>query len=279
MELVILGYLAKYAERYQVKIYAFAIEGSHLHLLALFPKGNRKDFMRDFASQVAKLIRLTYPGAPRGGIFERRYSAELVPFHKDDIEDRYFYTVLQAVQDCLVHKISDYPFYNCFHESANGIKRTIEVTRWAEYNSRKRYNENLTKEDFTDTYILQYERIPGYENLSQKDYANILNQKLEARRSIIVREQLDDGRGFTGPEALRKTVPGTRARNPKVSHRNSRRPRVLSVCPHRHAAQMEIYFDKLHRYEIASAAYRAGDLQVEFPEGMYPPSLCCKFKS
>ena len=103
MELVILGYLAKYAERYQVKIYAFAIEGSHLHLLALFPKGNRKDFMRDFASQVAKLIRLTYPGAPRGGIFERRYSAELVPFHKDDIEDRYFYTVLQAVQDCLVH--------------------------------------------------------------------------------------------------------------------------------------------------------------------------------
>jgi hypothetical protein len=47
LEDAILGYAAKYKERYGAKLYALAIEGNHIQGPILFPKANRSDFMRD----------------------------------------------------------------------------------------------------------------------------------------------------------------------------------------------------------------------------------------
>ena len=187
VELATLGYAAKFKWRYGVKLYALALEGSHIQMPAHFPDANRADFMRDFNSSVARAVdRLTehYPG---GGLFQRRYSGETISDHKDDIEEYFFYTVLQPVQDGLVTKISDYPFYNCFSDAVNGIEREYEVVNWAEYNARKRYNPSLNIRDFIEIVTLKYERLPGYERLSQKEYSNLMHQKLEVRRAKIVK--------------------------------------------------------------------------------------------
>jgi len=45
LEHVILGYAARYSTRYEVKLYALAIEGNHIQNPAHFPKGNRAHFM------------------------------------------------------------------------------------------------------------------------------------------------------------------------------------------------------------------------------------------
>jgi hypothetical protein len=55
LEEAILGYAARYASRYEAKIYALAIEGNHIQKVALFPKANRADFMRDFKCSVRRL--------------------------------------------------------------------------------------------------------------------------------------------------------------------------------------------------------------------------------
>lgn len=55
----ILTFVAKYTERYKVKLYALAIAGTHLHHLADFPEGNCSDFQRDLNSAIAKLAPTT----------------------------------------------------------------------------------------------------------------------------------------------------------------------------------------------------------------------------
>jgi hypothetical protein len=89
LEEAILGYAARYATRYEIKLYALAIEGNHIQKAAGFPKANRAFFMRDFNSAVARAVpryQRDYPGGP---LWARRYSAEYMADDLD-IEDRFF---------------------------------------------------------------------------------------------------------------------------------------------------------------------------------------------
>ena len=52
LEKAILGYAARYATRYEAKIYALAIEGNHIQNVSLFPLANRSHFMRAFNSEI-----------------------------------------------------------------------------------------------------------------------------------------------------------------------------------------------------------------------------------
>ena len=268
----ILGYAARYITRYGVKLYAFAIEGNHIQFPAVFPNANRADFMRDLNSTIARAVPhyvSEYPGGPFWG---RRYSTEVLPA-AEDIEEWFFYTVLQPVQDGLVEKISDYPGYNCFHDAIWGITRTCKVINWGAYNSAKRYRKVVNLADFTEEVTLQYERLPGYEHLSQKEYAKLMERKLEERRCKIVEARRAEGKGFAGREACLRTVPGSVPRETKTSTRYSHRPRVLCVCLERWKQAMGEYFERYYAYREASRRYRAGELTVKFPPGTYKPIL------
>ena len=54
LEKNILGIVAKAITKREVKLYALAIQGNHIHQSALFPKANRADYTRDVNSSVAK---------------------------------------------------------------------------------------------------------------------------------------------------------------------------------------------------------------------------------
>ncbi|NMC63823.1 MAG: hypothetical protein GYA55_11725 [SAR324 cluster bacterium] len=270
LEDAILGYAAKYRENYSVKLYALAIEGNHIQATALFPKENRASFMRDFNAIVARIMQRYVPEYDGGRFWARRYSSEMLPGDKD-IEDYFFYTVLQAVQDRLVSKISDYPGYNCFHDAIWGIKRKFKVVDWGKYNDAKRYNRKVRIKDFTTIVTLEYERLPGYENLSQRDYAKLMQKKLEERRAKIVAKKLAEGLSFMGRDRLLQMKRGAYPKNPKTSERYSHRPRVLSKCPKRRAECLAWYFSVFFAYKAASREYRAGNLDVKFPEGTYKP--------
>ncbi len=270
LEDAILGYTAKFTDRYKVKLYALAIEGNHKQAPAHFPMCNRGAFMRDLNSCIARAVDRLTPEYPGGRFWGRRYSNEFLPGDAD-IEDRFFYTVLQPVQDGLVERISDYPGYNCFHDAVHGIKRKFKVVRWAEYNAAKRYNDSVPIKDYTDIVSLEYTRLPGYENLTQNEYAKLMMSKLEERRVEIVAKRREAGLGFAGREALLATKRGARPRNTKKSSINSHRPRILSVCPERHATCKAWYFKIYFEYKAASFTYRQGALDTEFPNGTYRP--------
>jgi putative transposase len=270
LEDAILGYAAKFGKRYGVKLYALAIEGNHIQSPADFPECNRASFMRDFNSCVARVLPYHVPEYPGGRFWGRRYSSEFLPAG-DDTEEYFFYTILQAVQDGLVEKISEYPGYNCFHDAVWGIERKFKVVRWGEYRAALRCKHKVSKKDYTDIVTLKYERLPGYEHLSRKEYAALMHEKLEERRRKIVDARKRQGLGFAGRQALLKTRPGTLPRKTKTSTRHSHRPRVLSVCQARGKAARTWYFSVYAQYKEASHRYRSGELDVKFPPGTYMP--------
>ena len=272
LEKSILGYLAKFVKRYSVKLYAFAIEGNHTHEPAMFPLMNRSAFKRDLNSCIASAVKRFCPTFPGGNFFARRFSAEVLP-SPSDIEEYFFYTVMQPIKDGLVTKLSEYPFYNCFHDAIWGIPREFEVMDWAGYNAAKRYNPQVKKKDFIEKHLLLYERIPGYEHMSQKDYAEMMLKKYEERRIKLVAEHLAEGKSFMGREALRKVVPGSLPHNTKKSTITSHRPRVLCKDRELREAELELYFQNHFDYRAASLKYREGDLSAVFPFGMNKPLI------
>lgn len=268
LEDAILGYAARYAARYSVKLYAMAIEGNHVQFPALFPKGNRAHFMRDFNSAVARAVPRYQTAHPGGRLWARRYSAEYLP-GEEDIEEQFFYTVLQPVQDGLVDSIYEYPGYNCFEDAITGKSRQFKVVRWKEYHDALRWDPNVQLEAFTELVELTYERLPGYEALSAHDYAQLMRKKLADRTAQILASR--SGKKGVGRAKLKQVRPGAKPLHSKTSTSTSHRPRILSKDPGRRLKGKAWYFSIYFDYREKSELYRSGDTQVEFPPGTYKP--------
>ena len=65
----VLGYLAKYQEKYSVILHAFIFQGNHYHLLASYPKCNRAQFMRDFNARFAECTKRHVSEFGEGALF------------------------------------------------------------------------------------------------------------------------------------------------------------------------------------------------------------------
>ena len=267
----VLSYLAKWVTVRQVKLYAVAIQGNHIHILADFPNKNRADFERDFKSQIGTIAPKYCVDFEGGPFFARRYSQELVPHHVNDMTRQFFYTILQPVKDGLVQKLSDYHQYNCFHDAAWGRVKKYTVVNWTLYNKAKKRKPETKISDFETTYTLKFDRLPGFEHLSQKDYAMHLSEKLEEERQKFIKQRLKEGKGFAGPELIQQTKTGSRPKHTKTSTRYSFRPRVLSCCPMRRKAALDFYFSCYRGFKTSSRRLREGHLNEVFPDGMYRP--------
>lgn len=270
LERSILGYAARYSSRYEAKLYALAIEGNHIQKVCHFPKANRAHFMRDFNSSVARAVARHQPNYPGGRLWARRYSAEYLP-GDGDIEEYFFYTVLQPVNDGLVDNIKDYPAYNCFEDAITGREREFKVIRWKEYNDAKRWNPHVSQDEFAEVCTLRYARLPGYEHLPQKEYETMMRRKLEERTQAILSRP--GRKPAAGVDKLEVVRPGSLPRKTKTSNRTSHRPRVLSRNRIRRAAAKAWYFHTYFEYKRISKLYRSGNLDVEFPKGTYKPPL------
>lgn len=278
LEEAILGYAAKFSTRYNVDLYGLGIEGNHLHTLAEFPKANRALFYRDFNSCVAKAVSRhveSYRGRGGGSFWARRYSCEFVP-EEEDIEDKFFYIVLQAVQDGLVDHPCEYPGYNCFEDAINEATRQCKVINWAAYNDKKRWaKDDIDIEDFTTVFELKYKRLPGYDRLPKEEYRKLMRKKLEKRRLEIIRKRTKTQ--ALGRKALKRKRPGCRPFKTKTSKRYSHRPRVLTSCPEKRKKHLAWYFSIYFDFKESSRRYRSGELDVKFPPGTYrPPLFTCK---
>ena len=124
---------------------------------------------------------------------------------------------------------------------------------------------------------MKYARLPGYENLSQSEYRELMLKKFEARRQEILKSRKEKGLGFATREQLLQTVPGSKPRSTKSSTRNSHRPLCLTLCREARKTFLKWYFELLEDYRAASRKFRDGDFSVRFPEGTYRPPTAVGF--
>jgi REP element-mobilizing transposase RayT len=267
----ILGLTAKYATRHEITLYGFALEGNHFHMVAQINKENRGAFLRDLKSTIAKSVPKLTPSYTGGGVWGRRFSNEFIA-DEATLEEYFFYVVLQPIKDGLVDKISECPGYNCFHDAVWGKTRTFWVFNGTAYYKAMRFGAKVEKKDFFEEFTLTYARLPGYEHLTQKEYATLMHQKLEERRQEILRYRRAHGKkSFVGRFRLKQVLPGSFPKTTKTSTAFSHRPRVLSLCKEKWAEMRDWYFGILFHFKYVSERYRRGELMAEFPIGTYRP--------
>ena len=265
-----LAFLARYQEMFGVVIYAFIVMGNHYHLLAAFPRNNKKAFFTAFNAIIARLTN-TYVREFEGGKLWGRRARSIPMGDHIDIKHQFFYTALNPVGASLTHRLSEYEGYNSWHDALTNKKRSFKIFLRQTYYNRKRRNPRTTKEQCTVTHTLAYSRLPGYEHLSQKDYLSMMIKELEERRVKLVEERSAAGQGFATPAKLREQRPGAKPRFTKTSKRNSKRPLILTRCAELKKQFLEWYFTMRQKYKLASLRYRSGVLDAEFPPGTYRP--------
>ena len=266
----VLGYLAKYQQKYSVILYSVVYQGNHFHINAHFPLQNRGNFFRDLNARTAESVRFTVDEFPGGPVFARRYSEQGLILDVD-IEEKFFYCALQPVNAGLCERISDYPGYNSFSDATSQITRYYEVVDWASYNRTKRFNKNVRIKDFIEYYPLVFTRIPNYNHLSKQEYKKEMLRMLEERRVRIVKENKEKGVIYGDSSWLRLVKPGSLPQKTKKSRRYDYRPLYICADPAVKQWKLGEYFGTFAWYKRASKAYLAGDEYVKFPPGTYKP--------
>ncbi len=268
----ILGYLAKYQQKYSVTIYSFVIVGNHYHLVAKFPNKNKSLFFRDFNARFAEATRAIVKGYLGGHLFARRFSEQALPL-KEDVEDRFFYSALQAVSAGLVEDIKEYNGYNSFFDAIEGIERKYKVIDYSGYRKELQYNKKVNLKDFSTEYSLKFTKLEKYEKTTQDEYRKFLLDKLKLLQKEIIRERTKNGLSFLGKNKLKQIKPGSLPYKTKKSKLTSYRPLVLTKCLEAKNLFLSWYFSIWEKYKSASKVYRKGFLDVIFPSDTYKPPL------
>lgn len=267
----IVAFLARFQEMYGVELFAFIIMGNHYHLLARFPRRNKRLFCQALNSMIARLTATHVEEFEGGKLWARPVRAQALGDHKDALH-WFFYIALNPVGAGLCRKISEYNGYNSFRDALTGRKRRFRIFLRELYYNRKRRNPSITEEACTVEHTLRFSRLPGYESLDRKDYERMLLSELEARRQKIISDRLAAGKGFATPSSLRECTPGMSPHSTKTSTRTSKRPLILTLCEELKREFLGWYFDLRARYREASRRFREGDLLVTFPPNTYRPT-------
>lgn len=269
----VLGYVAKYQEKFGVTLYSLVFQGNHLHTVSQFPNRNRALFFRDLNARTAEAVRACVPTFGSGPLYARRYAEQAVVTNAD-IEEQFFYSALQPVAAGLCERIGDYPGYNSVWDAINGIERKCKVFDGTGFFRAKRAGLKPKVEDFTTVYYLKFSRLPGYEHLSAEEYRSYMLNELERRRIELVQEWKAKGHRFLTKAELRRVVAGSHPKTTKTSARHDKRPLVLTKHYETKKAFLAWYFGIYNWYKHAVKKFFAGNLSIPFPPGTYrPPGL------
>lgn len=258
------GTLARAVKLYGVELFGFVVASNHLHLLVRASKGNLPNFMQYLLSNVAKKVgRLV---AWRGGLWERRYSAEPV-IDDEAMVGRLHYILSHGVKEGLVKRCVEWPGLSCLGQL---LGDTVRCFDWFDWTARWRASprnpsSQLLDERWARPVQLELSPLPCWADLSA-------NQRRE-RVSELIRSIEQHGSHSGG---------GVLGRRQVMSQRPHGRPRGIKRTPRPlcHASTREGWkdFRELYRsfaawFSEASRRWRSGQLRAQFPPFAVRPFL------
>ncbi len=260
---VILGALGRAQELYPVGICAFAFTSNHFHLLLRVESTHRMaQFMGYFNSNLAREAgRLAHWSEKFWG---RRYQAIPVSEEEAAQVERLRYVLAHGAKEGLVERLRDWP-------GVSAVRALLEddplegfwFDRSREHADRRKGAafERLT---YATPYTVQLEPLPCWAHLSVEEYRKRVGELV----SDIESEATLRGQPAKGPEAI-------------LAQETHHVPENLkkSPAPLFHAASRKIRRELYEAYRHFVAAFRdaagrlrAGERDVVFPSGSFPPA-------
>jgi hypothetical protein len=186
------------------------------------------------------------------------------------LEQQFFYALTNPVKDGLVDHISEWGGFSSYNVLAHGTEERFTYIDRTAWNRASGKRKQLPLQQFTKTAHIEYTPLPQYENM--KPHARQAHIRREVRKleAQFQKEREAAGRKSMGAAALRKLDPRSRPAHPKA---RTPMPLCHAASKENADAYRECLKAYLVAYRAASAAYRSGAYDTEFPAGAIRPPL------
>jgi REP element-mobilizing transposase RayT len=257
--------VARAQKQHEMQIFGFVSLSNHLHALVRTRGKNLAAFMRDLKSAVTSAINLIT--GKRGALWERRYDAQPV-VDDEGCADRQGYLLDNPTKANLVQQPEHWPGLNLawgFGDADELDFEYLDRTAWHHAGEPKDLSP------FFRTVTLVLSPLPSCEGLSREACRNSVQRFIEQAHAKHEAKQSPEQRAARKPPlGVDKVLFAAFDTRPKPAR--NKRPYVFgsaAAC----RAYTEAHVVRVQAYRELSARYRAGERNLQFPEGMYPPPL------
>ena len=258
------GILAKGQQKYNIEIFAFVFTSNHFHLMLRAPEGQLSDFLMYIESNIARKVGKKVDW--HGKFWERRFSAEPV-LDDDAMINRMIYVFSHGVKEGLVASPKEWPGLTCFAEAIEGVKRYFPWHNWSALSKARKKRQRVTRDHFVEFHSIKINPIPHLKHLDVKEYRKRLKKILEQAHAYG--QERHGTKYFLGKQTILEQHPHSR---PKTVKRSSR-PLCHATCPVLRQTFRETYKAFHNAYKEASAAFRSGQWDTEFPLYSFKPPV------
>ena len=253
---IIHGVLARYAEIFQVVVYAYIFLSNHYHLLIKCPLSNADEFAENLNRELAR--RLNWKLHRGGKFWGRRYSEQEV-LSEEDLLEAYLYILTNAVKHGLEKDPSRWPGVSSYAQCITEKSATYPF-----------YHYSAESEELRTTHhTLKITPLPQFEELPKPGRVALMKSLIEARALELIEKRKANHEGFLGADAVKEqdphSTPFSIARSPRPSCYTK------NIAFYREFIQSEAI--RREQYRESSMRYRLGDLTVEFPLYTFKPPL------
>ena len=263
---IILGILARVADRFDIEIFAFVFMSNHLHMIVRSRSCQIHLFMEEFLGQVARALNKHWGRS--GSFFHRRYDASEI-LDDEALLDKLRYTVCNPCESNLVRHPKVWPGLSSWSIHETGEPLVGEWVNSKEYWRLKRKYKEMSDAEAarraTIEYPLHMAKLPMWEALDDEAY-----RKKVCKEVCEWAEHLADKRTVrcVGVKKILAQSFDDRPHNPR---KKTPRPVCHASCPDLKDEYLEELRLVTDRYRQAVGKLRRGISDFEFPNGTIPP--------
>lgn len=254
-----------------IELYAFIFLSNHLHILCKDTKGQLSKVMWYFQLNIAKAVNREL--GRQGHFFSREYHAAPV-LTNEDFEEKYTYTIANAVKAGLVSRADEGPFLSSYKIAVeNKSMEFVWFDRTKKHNMT-RHGHKVDSSAFEKRYKIKLSTPPLWSGMSKARRTERIRELAKAAEHRYRQERKAEGKGFLGVKSIIAQSSFSRPKDP------ARSPRVRVFCKDKEKkieyltslkAISGLYREARDGF-IKSANARRKKSTVEWPEGCYLPS-------
>ena len=258
-------------EKYPVQIHCFESNITHLHekfSVNEEQRGNLPSFLRSTHSLIARGVNKTWER--EGHLFAAR--SRFHPCLDDQsAEQKLIYAVTNTVKDNLVDTVAQSPFFSTYSHQAFGDDLRFWYidyeAYWAAGGDRK---QGHRLKNYLRWVTWECTPLPNHAGRTMHQRRTWLRQQVRDAEKSAREKRKSSGGSVIGKKRLFEEDPRNRPENPKKS---SKEPLCHASDPELVKEYKKSWREFLDSFIPASADYRNGYFDREFPDGSFRPPL------
>lgn len=264
---------ARAQKKHPVKLYWLEINSNHEHLGIGAVSDSKEhldnmvNFKRTYHRIVAEELNRLYD---RSGAIFSTPARTTECLDDKSTEQQMFYALLNPVKDNLVKRVEHWKGFSSYSQIAKGKDEIYTYYDRTTYNKQKLNKDAKPLGAFLKTIQLKFSKLPHLENKKDSQYQAGIRREVKTREQHFDKKRTTQQKSVLGTKKLAKTNPRHRPKNPKKS---GQKPLCHCSCNDRSKAYADQMTKFYQQYIIASAVYRNGAYNTEFPYGSIKPPL------